>query len=482
MSDPHPQQRAEPDRATNGAPTNGAPSTNSTQTLRGDTAMAATVESPSSAPPTGPRRFFADNTFIPRQLARHIAAETPVALGGQALYAWREGAYLESERYLQRRIGALLGDSYRIGRDNDTMATLRRLEARELWEQPEQPLDRIAVANGILDLRTGELSPPTPAFLSPVRIHAAYDPDAPGERVRAFLDSVTGGDDALFRLLMEIVGYLLVPDNRYQKAFMLLGPGGNGKSVFLNVVRALLGPENVSAISLQDLDASRFASAELYGKLANIYADLDARAAYSSSTFKTITGGDSIPAERKHRDAFVFTPYARLVFSANTAPPTADISPAYFDRWVIVPFERNFRGSAAEDENLLAKLTTPRELSGLLTGALDGLARLRERHGFEQTGRARQARETFERDTDPVAAFVADRCIFGEGLSIKRSLVYENFITWARRSGYDAKRLPRNQTVLQRVQELAERHGPALEVRAVNGIRHLRGIEIGEDE
>jgi putative DNA primase/helicase len=114
-------------------------------------------------------------------------------------------------------------------------------------------------------------------------------------------------DPEVRRVLYELVGYVQIPDNALQTAFMLLGPGANGKSTFINLLRALVGPENVAAIPLHQFDDDRFATAGLYGKLANTFADLDSRALSSSSMFKAITGGDAIQAERKFRPAFTFT-------------------------------------------------------------------------------------------------------------------------------------------------------------------------------
>lgn len=80
---------------------------------------------------------------------------------------------------------------------------------------------------------------------------------------------------------------------------MLLGPGGNGKSTFLEVVTKMLGSDNVSAVTLQALNDDKFAPARLYGKLANVFADLPPKALTSASIFKAIVGGDTISLERK---------------------------------------------------------------------------------------------------------------------------------------------------------------------------------------
>ncbi len=147
---------------------------------------------------------------------------------------------------------------------------------------------RVNVANGLLRLETGGLAPHNPDFLSPVQVAAAYDPTAACPAIDRFL-----GDRLLeecVRVTHELAAYLLTPDNALQRAFMWLGPGGTGKSTSLGLYRAFLGPENVSSVALHQLEEDRFAAADLYGRLANVFADLDARVLRASSIFKSITG------------------------------------------------------------------------------------------------------------------------------------------------------------------------------------------------
>ena len=90
-------------------------------------------------------------------------------------------------------------------------------------------------------------------------------------------------------------------------------------------------------MELINIAENRFATADLLGKLANLCGDIDTRAIRQSSTFKEITGGDTIAAERKFGQPFSFRPFALLIFSANEAPFSADQSEAWFDRWLILP-------------------------------------------------------------------------------------------------------------------------------------------------
>ncbi|EQD53384.1 phage/plasmid primase, P4 family domain protein, partial [mine drainage metagenome] len=155
---------------------------------------------------------------------------------------------------------------------------------------------------------------------------------------------------------------------------MLYGPGNNGKSTTLGVMEDLLGPECYSTETLQSLSDNRFAVASLWGRLANICADIPSRAVQYTGTFKMVTGGDPVRAERKFRDTFSFVNDSKLVFSANELPEVNDRTEAFWRRWIVIPFNVDLTGR--EDRGLPGKLHA--ELPGILCWALDGLRLVRE--------------------------------------------------------------------------------------------------------
>lgn len=368
----------------------------------------------------------APKKFIPRAMADELASETPVATAASGeIYVYRRGAYRPGgEHDLRARIAGRLGDEYRRARRDETIAYIRD-SAPRLW--PEPPRDRINVPNGILDLPTGELEPHSAEFMSPIQIGAAHDPEATCPAIDKFLEEILAPE--LIPLIHEIVGYLVTADNTLQTAIMLLGEGANGKSTLLSLLTALLAPENVANVALHRLDEDRFAAAELEGRLANVFADLDARALQASSMFKAITGGDRITGERKYLPAFSFKPYARLLYSANEPPPTPDSSDAFFRRWVIIPFERRF-DQRNVDRHLLDKLTTPQELSGLLNHGLRALPALRERGAFMATGATQRASERFRVDSDSVAGFLGESCELDSEARTPRSRLFDAYRQW----------------------------------------------------
>lgn len=407
--------------------------------------------------------------FVTRQEALAITEETPVARDdGGRLYTYREGHYRPGgEKDIRHGLTQRFGDDWSPGRADSTIAFIRD-SAPAILDEP--PRDLLNVRNGILDLETGRILPHTPEFRSPVQLGAHFDPDAECPAFEKFLGEVLDAECAL--LIYEITGYLLIPDQSLQRAFMLLGQGANGKSTMLRVWTDLLGAENVSNVALHRLDEDRFAPAELVGKLANVFADLDARALQASSMFKSITGGDSITAERKYANPFSFRPYARLLYSANEPPPTPDSSDAFFRRWEIIPFERRFDGKKA-DRRLVERLTTPSELSGLLNRGLLALPALRERNSFLTTEATDRASKRFRVDSDSVAGFLADACEAGPECTVPKPRLFPAYREWC----FDNNRKPLSK---QRFNRHIESLNPSLFVTTVQGTETWNGLALRE--
>ena len=109
--------------------------------------------------------------------------------------------------------------------------------------------------------------------------------------------------------------------------------------------------------------------------------DLKASKLSSTGNFKTLVSGDSVTAQHKYGQPFIFRNLAKLVFSANRIPGSDDTSYAYYKRWLILTFEKTFT-EGTKDTDLIHKLTTRDKLSGLLNLALVGLKQLEKEDGF----------------------------------------------------------------------------------------------------
>jgi len=186
-----------------------------------------------------------------------------------------------------------------------------------------------------------------------------------------------------------------------------------------------------------DLESNRFAKASLFGKLANIYADLSDDTLQRTGTFKMLTGGDVIEAEKKFKDSFTFVNYAKLLFSCNKLPEVYDNTDAFFRRWIIIVFPKVFKGDNC-DPNILEKLTTPEELSGLLNIALDGLKRILENDGFSYSKSTEETREDYIRKSDPLAAFIMDCVEEDQDSMLLKQPLYSLFAFYCRQKSLPA--------------------------------------------
>jgi len=337
------------------------------------------------------------------KLAEHFAQDP-----GGKLYRFSAGVYKpDGSGQVKRLVKRLLEDwslskSWTSARCEEVQEYIR-VDAPNLWVRP--PLNLINVQNGLLDAETGQLLQHSPKHLSAVQIPIAFDPAARCTVWETFVQEVFP-DDAQ-EVAWQIIAWLMRPDVSIQKAILLLGEGGNGKSTFLTGVTTFLGRSNVAAVSLHRLESDRFSVARLMGKLANICPDLPSSHLVGTSIFKALTGGDTLLAERKYHDSFEFEPFVRLVFSANYVPQSSDSSHAFFRRWLVVPFNRTFEEGDAIPRPLMdARLASPGELSGVLNKALQAIGQLQEQGGLTESESMAVAGEEFRKATDPLAVWL----------------------------------------------------------------------------
>ncbi|MGB7635587.1 MAG: phage/plasmid primase, P4 family [Nitrososphaeraceae archaeon] len=274
-------------------------------------------------------------------------------------------------------------------------------------DQFDNNINIINVQNGLLNIWTGELIDHSSDFLSIVQLPLIYNPKTRCPNIGRFLAQVLHPEDVLTAL--EVIGYTLCRTTIYEKAVMLYGNGDNGKGVFIKLIEAFVGRENCSHVPLQELDNDKFSSADLFGKLVNTFADLKSQKLLATGYFKTLVSGDSVRAQEKYGKPFSFRNYAKLIFSTNKIPDSDDKSYAYFKRWLILSFEKVFQGNT-KDTNLINKLTTSDELSGLLNLALISLRQLRKDGGFKEIS-VEKVRKEYEYNANTVKAFLEEKCV-----------------------------------------------------------------------
>ena len=160
---------------------------------------------------------------------------------------------------------------------------------------------------------------------------------------------------------------------------ILLGPGADGKSKVISIMRALVGQKNCSAVTIAGLE-DQFQRASLFRKMLNVGAELSAEAT-NSEFFKNVVTGDPIQASFKHKDSFEFRPYCKLAYAMNKKPRVLDNSDGFFRRILPVQFKRQFlEDDPTMDNDLESKLMA--ELDGIFAWAVLGLHRLMKNKRF----------------------------------------------------------------------------------------------------
>jgi putative DNA primase/helicase len=294
---------------------------------------------------------------------------------------------------------------------NEVLAKLRALNYVKRDAFDDEP-DWLHCKDGWLNWKTGEFDGFNMHRLSLRKIGAKYNPKATCRPIIEHLYN-TFQDPTDVPLFLEWLAYNLFWTNKnLQKEMLMVGEPSCGKSKTLDIMTAFLGGENVSAVTYQQLSTHRFAKAQLFGKLANIYADISHVKVEDLEAFKAIATGDEIVAEHKRSQLFKFRPTAKLTFSCNIPPkPPINVDDSFYRRWLLVKCAWRshdyFTGKVrTKDNNILNKLLTEENLSGLLNLVIISGKRLLRKGRFCKTIPTDQLREDYDQLSNSVVLWL----------------------------------------------------------------------------
>lgn len=321
------------------------------------------------------------------------------------LHIYREGVYVPGQHIIESEMIKQLPKLNQAKR-REVMAYLDLI----VTDQSQQNAPNlIAFENGIYDIFTGAFSTDfAPQKIVTNRIPWPYNPNAYDDLMDRTLDRLACGDPQIRALLEEAAGYCLFRRNELGKAFILIGDKSNGKSTFLDLVKTMLGTDNISSLDLRELD-SRFKTAELVGKLANIGDDIGDEFIANASIFRKLVTGDRVNVERKGQDPFEFNNYSKFLFSANTIPRIRDKTGAVQRRMVIIPFDAKFSPNDPDFRPYIKyELREQARMEYLIQLSLKGLKRVLETHKFTESKKVQEQMQEYERGNNPVVAFVSE--------------------------------------------------------------------------
>ncbi len=364
--------------------------------------------------------------YIAQQLKKVHHFKTISSTKNQDILIYNDGSYEpKAVDVIRKSVEDILKENSTTHFVNEIVDKIKRLTIvnREEFDNIDNNL--ICVENGVIDLKEMKLLPHSPDYLFTYKIPVVYDPKAKCPQILKFFKDVLYKDD--IETAKEWFGYNLYRKYLIKKALIAVGKKHTAKTTFLNLLAAFLGDKNLAGISLQKLVYDKFAASNLHNKHGNIYDDLSFKDVNDTGAFKIATGGGYITGERKFGDQFRFINYGKITFSTNKIPLIKDVEDdAYYDRWLIIPFDKVFdNDNKNTNRYLLVSLTEKTELSGLLNLALESLKTLLKNGKFSDEATCEDIKLFMETSGSSVASFVNDCLIKDDDGWISKQDLYE---------------------------------------------------------
>lgn len=331
--------------------------------------------------------FNKNGTFQPMAMMHHLNEEGLhfVTLPtDKKARIYQDGVYrIDWGSTIEKAVMNTIGISTQTRHMNATRTTIEHSSMIDMPPKGLQPClhtDALNLENGVLNLKTRELTKHSPSDVWIHKLPVTYNPEAKCPEFDLWLHEVQEGRLADIQLAHEIIGLCMLQFVPFPQIYALYGPTHTGKSTFLDVVTSLVGEENISDVAFHELGGKddKFASASLVGSLANIDRDVTITKIEDAGLIKKIAGGELISVQAKGKDRVSLRPYATMLMATNDSLQSGDFSDGWYKRLTVLNFQKQHLDPSQVKRDQVAKMTTPAELSGILNHALAGIARLME--------------------------------------------------------------------------------------------------------
>ena len=345
--------------------------------------------------------FFSGKTFLFDKFSEFIKNNAHIVKINGLLHIYQDGIYIEGRDKIESEMIRHIPNLNRAKRTE----VLEYLNILITDNMELSPANFIAFKNGVYDVIKDELLPFSDKFIITNKINFNYNPAAASDLVESTLNKLACNDTTIRKLLEEAIGYCFYRRNELGKSFMLTGNKSNGKSTFLDMVKTVLGDENITSLDLSELN-EKFQNAELFGKLANIGDDIGDEFIGNSAIFKKLVTGDRIQVQRKGERPFDFNNYAKLLFSANDIPRIKDKTGAVQRRLVIIPFNATFSKDDPDYRPYIKyELREAENIEYLILLGIKGLKRILENQEFSESASVQKELEEYEESNNPIIGF-----------------------------------------------------------------------------
>lgn len=256
--------------------------------------------------------------------------------------------------------------------------------------------------------------------------------------------------------LAEFIGYAF-SDLKLEKCLVLYGIGSNGKSVFFDIIIALMGVENISNFSLQSLtDNTGYTRANLSGKLLNYASELSSK--MNTSFFKMLVSGEPIEARQIYGRPFLLRQVPRLIFNTNELPFDIEQNDGFYRRFMLIHFDQTITEQEMDPE--LARKIIAAELPGVFNWVLEGLQRISTDKQFSPCDAVSKALVEFREDHDPIRLFLSEIQAEPRNIDVskfKLKTLHGRFVDFCKEFGYYSCNLQKFSKRIQAVGYTVER-------------------------
>lgn len=342
---------------------------------------------------------------------------------------------LLEENDVRRLIYQYLQDCWNPKLENSILASLP-VYAKVIKEFNDVK-DIIVCKNGVFCLDNLQLKKFSSKYHSTFRLEAPYNPDANASTYDKFLKDISCNDAVLVDTFNELLGYVLCSSIQAEKLIIMNGFGANGKSTYLNLLTAFVGVDNVSNISINEINGKAFSRHFIADKRLNLIYEGETDMVMSGlmrGAVKQIVTGDPTSAEIKMGRNYSFIPKLKLVMSTNMFPKIDKIPDhATVRRLLILPFNNHFSADKA-DKDMLNKLLT--EQSGILNRAIEGLIRLKKNSWkFSYEEKSQQLLQDMICTEFPIFEFAKERIVANENERLYYNELRQEFKRWCNKNG-----------------------------------------------
>ncbi len=309
---------------------------------------------------------------------------------------------------------------------------ISNLVKRNHFEETQEGLFNFS--NGVYSILDQKLFPHDKKYPFRHTLPCDHDSSATAPKFTQFLKEVTGERQELINILQEFMGYVIAGGPCiHHSALTLLGDGANGKSTFVEVLRALVGTA-ASSLSIKDLnDPQKLLAVD--GKILNIAEENSKDSFNDTALIKNMIGGGKVWAKQLYSQPFEFRNRAKFILLMNELPRNYDHSNGFYRRLLIVPFDAKFNKHTGVDKGMAVKLIE--ELPGIFNFALEGYLRLQTQGDFTESKISQELVDDYSLESDHIQGWLKDetRILVSEGVKTLKTSLYKSYKAYCEENG-----------------------------------------------